>query len=821
MRRRVSHMGVLSASLLAVTLASVDYGYKCGRLLQLVLAIRQDATMPGISADFALILSLACQVSPLLANVSSVVDELVALGGEVNVAAWRAARPLHTSTQAHGRFITLPACGESKRVGLGGEQSKVLCGWSSKVFTAPCHIVSIGSNGGAKFETQMHALVPHYSLETWDGSLVGRRAGLRAALPNFTTFVPVNFGRTSWQTQTYTRLAVLKIDCEGCEMTALLPWLEHVCTDRILVEVHAFNLTSTAILLNQLVSSGYYLGFGEDNPTCGARGRRAICVELSLVRGVPCATSGSASQSLATIKVAQPSQSHNHRTTIKAFPWRKAFMAAALSPQQDYCSAKVQPEGVYTCAFGCGINAKDSLGAQMHYSFLTLKSALRSNCRYVHTRLVRGENHMHGWGNLHRAQNLFRMGSGCVSTEQIAFDLRSYQRSLNHSGLLTYRNTGPAYGVSDNTASVNVTPVFVDFARRWVSQKKRCVLAGVEPQKNGIGVQSFRSIEALAGILRRLGNVTTPWFASRANDARVLRVAVHVRRGDLRNYASWAILGRWVPDPYYEKWLPRIAAAMWRGGQGVRSEWHIMSEGETRLWAPLQRAWNVRLFKAGASSVHWHIEARQSDFLTSIVHMIAADVLVLAKSAYSTLAATYSLGVLVSVPFARNPSDVPEAQYSELLDDKLCLRSIHMLPAPPSCSCLANATRFRLSSWYIKLCKRKPESAAVVPTIGDSWRATPSWLDAHRCWLSCRSDITLDNDKPAGVASQLELQCAGLGRTPPYVAFEAQSFAAEIDEHVDWRRSLGFDSVTRLTWTSVWAHVALQARPFTARSGSR
>ena len=133
----------------------------------------------------------------------------------------------------------------------------------------------------------------------------------------------------------------------------------------------------------------------------------------------------------------------------------------------------------------------------MHYSFLTLKSALRSNCRYVHTRLVRGENHMQGWGNLHRAQNLFRMGSGCVSTEQIAFDMRSYQRSLNHSGLPTYRNTGPTYGVSDNTASVNVTPVFVDFARRWVSKKKRCVLAGVEPQKNGIGVQSSRSIEAL------------------------------------------------------------------------------------------------------------------------------------------------------------------------------------------------------------------------------------------------------------------------------------------------------------------------------------
>ena len=62
---------------------------------------------------------------------------------------------------------------------------------------------------------------------------------------------------------------MLKIDCEGCEMTALLPWLEHVCTDRILVEVHAFNLTSTAILLNQLVSSGYYLGFGGSTQRVG------------------------------------------------------------------------------------------------------------------------------------------------------------------------------------------------------------------------------------------------------------------------------------------------------------------------------------------------------------------------------------------------------------------------------------------------------------------------------------------------------------------------------------------------------------------------
>ena len=457
-----------------------------------------------------------------------------------------------------------------------------------------------------------------------------------------------------------------------------------------------------------------------------------------------------------------------------------------------------------TCVYGCISSTRDSLGAQHHMSLATLRMALFYGCHYVHQDLVLGQNDISSYNNLRRAQNHFRAGMDCPQ--------------VVHKTI---------YGVNGNTTFVGsaaYVDLLTDFANGLRNETQRCLLTGSTRRSRTAGVLfsnisldeqslelSTRYMAAWAWIFRSLRNVTTPWFDRQMADASVVRVAVHVRRGDLSTYAHWHSLGRWVPDAYYERWLPRIAAAMWRGGSGVRSEWHIMSEslpGRSSLWESLQKIWNAQLMEAGASSVHWHIEDSDSDFLTTIDHMIAADVLLLAPSAYSTIAATYSLGVLVSVPFAKTLGQPPTVPYSDLLPAGLCLRSVHVLPAPPACSCLVNRTLYMMSDGYRRYLegraktKTTPWYKSAVDAIGDSWKAPASFSEIHQCYLYCRSKPTINNLEPVSSPPLDEGNCAALNRKPPFVPFDNTTFSAEVDVHISWKTVMASKSSTR--WASAW-----------------
>jgi hypothetical protein len=103
------------------------------------------------------------------------------------------------------------------------------------------------------------------------------------------------------------------MDCEGCEIDSLHKFLEAICTDQVIVEVHAYprlwmdtNASSPEAnghTLSQSKAAHQFDGlaaffarlgthyspfFGEYNPSCGPVVR---CFEVSYVRRVPCAES--------------------------------------------------------------------------------------------------------------------------------------------------------------------------------------------------------------------------------------------------------------------------------------------------------------------------------------------------------------------------------------------------------------------------------------------------------------------------------------------------------------------------------------------------
>jgi hypothetical protein len=208
-----------------------------------------------------------------------------------------------------GRYVEMPsACSQQVRVGRGGEQYKMLClergdtTLKSTTEATPCRVLSVGSNGDAAFEIDMRRRYPGCLFETWDGTLGGAREHLRHQLPSWLRFVDRNFDYSSsgvWlQRQHTTRssadaskpsLSVLKIDCEGCEFKALMPWLSSVCTEQVLLELHFLKRDAPKLAkLLAALSSEYHLFYGENNPVCGGPYSGHRCLETAWHRRRPC-----------------------------------------------------------------------------------------------------------------------------------------------------------------------------------------------------------------------------------------------------------------------------------------------------------------------------------------------------------------------------------------------------------------------------------------------------------------------------------------------------------------------------------------------------
>lgn len=118
--------------------------------------------------------------------------------------------------------------------------SQLLAGASSSGRALGCLVVSVGSKGEASFERRVHQIAPHCLVDIWDGTLIGSRKHMTKGIPKFANFLARNFETDSWSNYSHTKhVPLLKIDCEGCEMDTLAPWLEHgPCTDQIVMEIH-------------------------------------------------------------------------------------------------------------------------------------------------------------------------------------------------------------------------------------------------------------------------------------------------------------------------------------------------------------------------------------------------------------------------------------------------------------------------------------------------------------------------------------------------------------------------------------------------------
>ena len=194
---------------------------------------------------------------------------------------------------------TAEPCVMPYHIGPEGEGGKTLCVVKS-LFSHGCNVVSVGSNGQVEFETAMHKLWRQCKIDIWDGTLVGSRQHLRRNLPEYARFYPSNFGVDTYLSYnaSYERprhaVTMLKIDCEGCEWhDGFANWLDHVCTDQIILELHITPRTAGADLERMLrrLSSEYALFAGEGNPQCGWLPHTTlVCVELSWIRREPCGT---------------------------------------------------------------------------------------------------------------------------------------------------------------------------------------------------------------------------------------------------------------------------------------------------------------------------------------------------------------------------------------------------------------------------------------------------------------------------------------------------------------------------------------------------
>ena len=132
------------------------------------------------------------------------------------------------------------SCSRMERIGSLGDAGKLICE-PKELFSNQCNVVSIGSNGDTAFEDDVHTRWPHCQITTIDGTLIGKRAhlGQRLEARPWLNFVASNFNRTSWKLfHGKGSISLLKIDCQGCEYEALIPFLEHIPTAAINMEVH-------------------------------------------------------------------------------------------------------------------------------------------------------------------------------------------------------------------------------------------------------------------------------------------------------------------------------------------------------------------------------------------------------------------------------------------------------------------------------------------------------------------------------------------------------------------------------------------------------
>ena len=216
-------------------------------------------------------------------------------------------QPPSSSTRAWSRWDALGFfAGPSVEQGDGG---KTICeqeeGAAVPTLSAPgdCLVVSVGLNNNTAFEEALHSAHPECRIDGIDGTLDASKSARLAQAAPFVRLATGggNFGVASWRPYAARRVRLLKIDCEGCEYDALPAWVQHVCTDAIVVEVHRMHfmrqgredialadphrrrVERTHVLFSALHKAGFAVVYLEANV-----GHPTACTEYTLVRTTPC-----------------------------------------------------------------------------------------------------------------------------------------------------------------------------------------------------------------------------------------------------------------------------------------------------------------------------------------------------------------------------------------------------------------------------------------------------------------------------------------------------------------------------------------------------
>ena len=167
-------------------------------------------------------------------------------------------------------------CSRLKRLGGAGDGGKYVC---MDLLRDPLNVLSVGSMGDFTFENDVMAHFPRARITTMDGTV---SASVAASAPPGVNFVRSNFDHT---TNVESRLDILKIDCEGCELQSLLPFLKRACVNQILIETHAC-LQPLARHHQLMLKLNHSFGVFVKEPNIEYSD--GSCVEFGLLRRRPC-----------------------------------------------------------------------------------------------------------------------------------------------------------------------------------------------------------------------------------------------------------------------------------------------------------------------------------------------------------------------------------------------------------------------------------------------------------------------------------------------------------------------------------------------------
>ena len=306
------------------------------------------------------------------------------------------------------------------------------------------------------------------------------------------------------------------------------------------------------------------------------------------------------------------------------------------------------------CAVALVSTFPDQMGSQISHRLTVAEMAFRSGCAYLHTPLATSKSLSQQLAK--RIEHFFGFGRGCPVA-----DAHNRSRAVVLDDMLP--NASWSSHWSKELFSPHTPGALSTGVTQHVRQRGIVVAAKVSRQLAA----------AFQGLLRRAkpADAYVPTWQGFGDCARVT-VVVHVRYGDIADLKGPASFGRWIPEAYYARVVPRLVTSVVAAAGGRPVDAHITSQDQ-RAWAKVEARWKRRLLDAGASSVTLHIDG---DPLHSLGHMIHADVLVMGASSFSNIAAFYSRSVLFSWSASQNGVSAP-----------IWMERALPLPQCPRCTC--------------------------------------------------------------------------------------------------------------------------------------